>query len=58
MAKFIKSRSSSQCRTRHQHVLRKSVSLDAAIKKYIKETPEFYAVYYQAKKALENIEQD
>jgi hypothetical protein len=58
MAKFIKSRTSSQCRTRHQHVIRKNSNLDAAIKKYIKETPEFYNVYDQAKSSLETIEND
>lgn len=52
MAKFIKTRNSSQCRTHHQNLINKCKSLDSALKMYIEENPGFFDRYEAIKESL------
>lgn len=53
MAKFIKSRNSSQCRTHHQNLSKKCKNLDSLLSSFIAEHPSFHEKYESMRPSLE-----
>ena len=53
MSKFIKTRTSSQCRTHHQKVMEKSSTVGAAINSYTDKNNKFFDHYKEIKSSLE-----
>lgn len=56
MAKFIRSRNSSQCRTHHQNVLLRALSLEDSINAFIETHPAFHSTYEAVKEQLLHLE--
>lgn len=52
MAKFIKTRNSSQCRTHHQNLMSKSKNLENALNSFMNENPCFFYKYESIKNSL------
>lgn len=52
MARFVKTRNSSQCRTHHQNLMNKCRSLDNALKKFVDLNPSFFDKYELIKESL------
>lgn len=58
MTQFMRTRTSSQCRTHHQNVIKRHGSANRALAAFIEETPDFYQKYNQAKQALERLNEN
>jgi hypothetical protein len=52
MARFIKSRNSSQCRTHHQNLISKSKNLENALNIFIDDNPGFHQKYESMRNTL------
>lgn len=52
MAKFIKTRNSSQCRTHHQNLINKRKNIENSLASFIREYPSFFDKYECIKETL------
>lgn len=52
MAKFIKTRNSSQCRTHHQNLMYKEQTLENILSSFINANPKFFIKYEAIKESL------